>query len=163
MRIHALLVLSAVAGLTLGYGGLHVIDSAHGQTDAGPVLETGQPLTPPAVPGEAPIKTGAPIADPVDNPSGYAKDAVDAFRAGRWALLVMLVLFGVARGLLFVAAKRKAAWLKRATPSLVALSVALAASAASLSAGGAIDFGALIGALGMAVGLYLTPSSGKGE
>jgi hypothetical protein len=107
----------------------------------------------------APAPDSAPaLADPVSDSSGFARDVQSAFKAGRWALLVVLFLFGVSRALLAVAAKWNVAWLKRATPALVAGSAALAAVGASLSAGGAVDWHAAAGGLAMVVALYLAPA-----
>jgi hypothetical protein len=120
---------------------------------AGPAAESlGVPATQPS------ILTPA-VTDPVADSSGFARDVQGAFKAGRWALLVVLFLFGVSRVLLAVAAKWEVAWLKRATPALVAGSAALAAVGASLSAGGAVDYHAAAGGLAMVVALYLSPSA----
>jgi hypothetical protein len=169
VRLAMLALLTALLGAALFLGCVRVgtahaddppvasvMDAGAGPLiDAGPyrtpaAFESGGSLTPPAV---APVLT-----DPVDNPGGYARDAVDAFRAGQWAFLVVLLLFGLARLLLFVASKWSIDWLKKATPSLVALSVALASVGASLAAGGAIDWRAMLGALAMVVALYLSPT-----
>jgi hypothetical protein len=106
----------------------------------------------------APDAAAPALADPVADSSGFARDVQSAFKAGRWALLVVLFLFGVSRALLAVAAKWNVAWLKRATPALVAGSAALAAVGASLSAGGAVDWHAAAGGLAMVVALYLAPA-----
>jgi hypothetical protein len=132
--------------------------------DVGTAIAADAPVELDAGPSAKPLETPAPIppvvaiADPVADPSGYAKDVTSAFRAGQWAFLVVLVLFALARALLWAAAKWSIAWLKKATPSLVAVSVALASIGASLSAGAGVDVRAVLGALAMAVALYLSPS-----
>lgn len=152
-------VLSFVLSCTMMASLLHVMTSRAqaqaradviAQIDAGPSPET---AAAPALVVPPPI-----LKDPVDDPSGYAQDALGAFRAGQWAFLVVLGLFGLARGLLFVAAKWSIAWLKRATPALVAASAALASVGASLAGGSGFDLRATAGAVLMVAALYLSPA-----
>jgi hypothetical protein len=151
--ISFLIVLPLVLlGLQVGYSRAQADAAAEVLADAGvdlqPVTATTSRTTP-----SKPV-----LVDPVDNPTLFAKDAVAAFRAGRWAFLIVLGLFGLARGLLFVATRYSVTWLKRATPSLVAVSAALASVGASISAGAGVDVWATVGALLMAVALYLSPA-----
>jgi hypothetical protein len=148
--ISFLIVLPLVLlGLQVGFSRAQADAAAEVMADAGVDL---QPVTATAKPAP-PV-----LVDPVDNPTGYASDALTAFRAGRWAFLIVLGLFGLARGLLFVATRYSVTWLKRATPSLVAVSAALASVGASISAGAGVDVWATVGALLMAVALYLSPA-----
>jgi len=103
--------------------------------------------------------------DVIEDPAGAANQAREAFRDGRYALLVFLVLLGIGRGLAWAVARWPAKLVmlgsKTARAMLVgAIGVTLAV-ATSLMAVDAVDLMAVIGAAAMAVAVYLTPEPAK--
>lgn len=110
----------------------------------------------------APDPTADPAPDPTEDPSGYANAVKDAFGAGKFFGIILL-LWGVGR----VLASQKARTLVKALEGKMARAVVTGligitgAAAISLGATGAIDWQALIGAVLAAVAVYMTPPEPK--
>lgn len=100
---------------------------------------------------------GMPAPDPTVDATGYAAAVRDAFAAGRYVFALVLGLWGLGRVMWslrdkigFLASAKTRALLTGGTGVLVALG-------ASLAAGGGVDWAAVLGAIAVAVGLYMTP------
>jgi len=101
-----------------------------------------------------------PLIDPSADPAGWGRSVLDAFVAGRYALAVVLLLWGIDLGLVWASQRwpRGFGWAGGKTkPWLVGGASALAALAATLSASADVEWRAVLGAVALAVSLYLAP------
>lgn len=139
MKKSVVLALALVAAAVVG-------DLAFGVSHAAPSVM--QPLV------------GAPIVDPTVDPAGWGRGVIDAFSAGQYALAVVLLLWGLDLGLVWAGGRwpRAFAWaVGKAKPWLVGGASVLAAMATALSASSAVEWRAVLGAVALAVALYLAP------
>lgn len=99
----------------------------------------------------------APGPDPTTDVSGFLAAVREAFSSGRLVVALVLALWGLGR--MAYKLRDKIAFL--ANPHGRALVVGatgvLAAAGVSLAAGGAFDWSAILGAVGVAVALYVHP------
>lgn len=103
-----------------------------------------------------------PIPDPTVDSTGFAAALRDAFAAGRYVVVLIAGLWGLSRVLW--ALRDRFAWLasSKARAALTGATGVLVAAGASLFAG-ALDWAAVLGAVAVAVGLYMRPEPKPAE
>lgn len=152
-----MIAFACVAGLVLGgfsmIGTYNYAMAQGSEVSDGGVPDGGIALVSPA--------PAAPqVADPVTNPAGFASDALDAYRAAQYAFFVVLSLYGLSRGLLYVGDKYKVAMLRTYRTYIVFASSVLGGSILSIAALSTIDLRVVLGAIASAAVLELR-GSGK--
>ena len=93
--------------------------------------------------------------DPVENPRGFADDTLHAFRAAQYAFFLVLVLFGISRGLLYVSDKHDVKFLDKHRAYILFSTSVLGGSVLSLIALSHIDLRVVLGAVASAAMLEL--------
>ena len=104
----------------------------------------------------AAVEPGDPAPDPTEDPGGFLAVAKDAFASGR-LVFVVLMLWGLARVLHRFRGSIALFGTTKARALLVGGTAVLAAAAVSLAAAGPFDWTALLGAIGAAIALYMSP------
>lgn len=128
-------------------------------SDAGPVAAVTEPAGPPSDANSIEPKEAAKVVDLVSDPGGYAQDVLSAYRAAQYAFFVVLVLFGISTGILWLDSKYKFHRLKAYRRYIVFGSSVLGGAIVSLAALEHIDLRVVAGAIAAALMLELR---GKG-
>lgn len=116
--------------------------------DAGP-YRTAAPVTP-----RDPAPASG-VSDPVEDPGGFAGDALSAYRAAQYAFFVVLALFGLSRGLLYVGDKYGVAMLRTYRTYILFVSAVLGGAVLSVATLSTIDLRVVLGAIASAAVLEL--------
>lgn len=98
-----------------------------------------------------------PVPDPTVDSTGFAAALRDAFAAGRYVVGLLAALWGLSRVLWALRDRFGFLASSKARALLTGVTGVLVASVASLMATGSLDFGAVLGAIAVAVGLWMTP------
>jgi len=121
-----------------------------------PVAITAAPTVPECPAITAAVEPSDPAPDPTEDPGGFIEAARDAFASGALVGVVFL-LWGLARVLYRLRDTFDFLASGRARAILVGGTAVLAAAAVSLAAAGPFDWTALLGAIGAAIALYMSP------
>jgi hypothetical protein len=113
--------------------------------DAGLVVDA-DPASGPSKPSDPGTEKGD-RSDPVEDPGGYATDVLDAYRAAQYAFLIVLVLWGISHGVIYVDDRWDTPRIAKARPYIVIGSSVLGSAILSLYALSTIDLRAVVGAI----------------
>lgn len=133
--------------------GTYQYAAAQGPPDAGMTVSSGAKPDAPALRDEGPDDKVPP--DVVDDPGSYAQDVLAAYRAAQYAFFVVLILFAISQGALWVGDRYTLPWLAKARPYLVFGSSVLGGAIVSISALEHVDLRVVMGAIAAAFMLEL--------